>query len=100
MRGAAMTLIIEIKVVASAGCSKIILDKAGTIKCYVKAAPEQGKANKEVIKLFADFFTIPQYAITLISGLTTTRKRLKIDTFLTLKEVKHKISSQEQITNF
>ncbi|OGJ43725.1 hypothetical protein A3I58_01720, partial [Candidatus Peregrinibacteria bacterium RIFCSPLOWO2_02_FULL_39_10] len=59
--------------------SEIIKDEEGqTIKIRIKAAPEKGKANKELIKFLSKEFSIPKQNIEIISGKTSQLKLLKI----------------------
>lgn len=91
-------VILEIKVIPSSGFSKIMLDKAQTIKCYVKSPPENGKANKEVIELFAKALNVPKSVIDIISGLTSRNKRIKIDRPLTRQAIFHTLGFEIQST--
>ena len=45
---------------------------------YTSAKPIDGEANKAVIQLIADFFTIKKYQIRLVSGETSRHKRFEI----------------------
>lgn len=47
-------------------------------KVYVTVAPEDGKANKAVIKLLAEAFDIPKSALTITHGLTNRDKTIQI----------------------
>lgn len=73
-----MVLIVDIKVVPSAGVNKWVLDKNGIIKCYLKSPPEKGLANKELVKLLAQAIKIPQQDVHLIGGLSSRKKTIKI----------------------
>ncbi len=86
-----MSLIIEIKVFPSSGKQKWALEESGLIKCYIKSQPEKGKANKEVIEFLSESLKIPKYLITLVSGLTTPRKKIKIEYQLTLEQLLTKL---------
>ena len=46
------------------------------LKLTVTAPPSDGKANKAVIKILADFFAIPKTAVTIKSGLQSRKKRV------------------------
>lgn len=70
---------IKVKVIPQAGRQKIVLDATGTIKCYLTSPPENGKANRELIRLFSDALGIPQRNIAIIQGLTARTKVLTID---------------------
>jgi len=74
-----MALIFEVKVVPSSGTNKWVIDKNGQLKCFLKSAPEKGKANKELVALVAKAIACPQNEIALIKGLTTRNKTLKIN---------------------
>lgn len=63
------------------------LDKAGRLKCFLSSAPEQGKANRELIELFSDALHIPRRCIQIVSGETGRRKRIAIETELSYEEI-------------
>ena len=56
--------------------SEILSD--GTIKIRIKAAPEKGKANAELIKFLASELNIHKSKISILSGKTETLKLIKI----------------------
>ncbi len=91
-----MSLTIELKVVPSSGTSKIIMDKSGTLKCYVKAPAQDGKANQELIRMLADKLDIGRAVISIVHGLTSRRKKIKIELPLTLQDVMHKLGIEVQ----
>ena len=47
-----------------------------SLKVKVRAAPEDGKANDEVLAMLADYFAIPKSKISLKSGYTSRNKIL------------------------
>lgn len=47
-------------------------------KVYVTVAPEDGKANKAVIKLLAETLDLPKSAFTITRGLTSRDKTIQI----------------------
>ncbi len=47
-------------------------------RVWVTEAPEKGKANKEVVKLLAKFFSVSQSKISIISGLKSANKILLV----------------------
>lgn len=49
-----------------------------TVKIRIKAAPEKGKANQELIKFLAKELDTPKDSIRIISGKTDQLKLLKI----------------------
>jgi uncharacterized protein YggU (UPF0235/DUF167 family) len=91
-----MALICTIKVVPSSGRNAWAVDKSGILKCYLKSAPEQGKANKELIKMLADALSIEQKRINIIGGLTSRTKRIKIDLAITIAQLCQKLNLDYQ----
>lgn len=49
-----------------------------TLKIRIKAAPERGKANLELIKFLAKSVSTSKEDIKIISGHTSTRKLIKV----------------------
>lgn len=49
------------------------------VKIRVTAVPEDGKANKALIKLLATALRVPKSSISIISGETARKKILRID---------------------
>ena len=50
----------------------------GTMKIKLKSAPEQGKANAELIKLLSEHFEVPSKNITIIKGQNSPLKTIVI----------------------
>lgn len=50
-----------------------------TIKIRIKAVPEKGKANEELIKFLSKELNIPKDQITIISGKSTQLKLVRFD---------------------
>ena len=44
----------------------------------VKAPPVEGKANKAVIKIISGYFSVPSSSVTIISGQTSSLKKVRI----------------------
>ncbi len=86
-----MPFIFEVKVVPSSGQNKWILDKNGALKCYLKSAPEKGKANKELIQLISKALKIPQSDVVIVSGATDRRKKISITLDLTFDQLLEKV---------
>ncbi|MBT6068170.1 DUF167 domain-containing protein [Candidatus Peregrinibacteria bacterium] len=51
----------------------------GTIKIRIKAVPEKGKANQELIKFLSKELEVAKDSISIISGKTDQLKLIKID---------------------
>lgn len=88
-----MALIIDVKVVTQSGKHALVLDKTGILKCFVKAAPEDGKANREVVELVAMACNVPKKLVEIIQGLTSRKKRLAIETNITYEQLLDKLGS-------
>lgn len=56
-----------------------VVEEAGGLKVYVKAAPDKGKANKAVIELMAEHYGVKRSAVTIVSGETSRRKIIEIE---------------------
>ncbi len=80
-----MALIIDLKVVVQSGKHQLVVDKSGSLKCFVKAAPEDGKANKEVIEIIAQLVGVSKKSIEILQGLTSRKKRIAIQTSMDLE---------------
>ncbi len=51
----------------------------GELLIYVREPALEGKANKAVTKLVAEYYEVPVSKVELISGATSTHKRFKIN---------------------
>ena len=60
--------------------TEIMKDETGeeTIKIRIKAIPEKGKANTELIKFLSKELQVPKQNISIISGKTDQLKLIKI----------------------
>lgn len=85
-----MAIYIQITVIPRSGRQEIKQDTAG-LKCYLKQTPEAGKANQELIKFLAKRLHITQQQITIVTGNTGRKKRLKIDVTWQLDELLKKL---------
>jgi uncharacterized protein len=69
---------IDVKVTPKAAAAKVV-DKDGQLSVYVTVAPEDGKANKAVIKLLAKRFGVAPSRISVIRGETSRHKTIEIE---------------------
>lgn len=90
-----MSLLFVIKVMPSSGKQAWLLDKSGGLKCYLKSAPEQGKANIELIKYLAKSLNLTQNEVEIIAGATSRHKKIKLSTVLTYAQVLEKLGIQQ-----
>ena len=68
---------IKVKVIPRAKKEKIeVFD--GILKVYIKAPAIEGRANKRLIELIADYFKVKKYNIIIIKGETSREKVLEI----------------------
>jgi len=74
-----VAIILEIKVFPNSGKSEFKLDSS-QLKCYLKSSPEKGKANQELVKLISKTLKIGQFDISILSGMTTRIKKVRINT--------------------
>ncbi len=94
-----MAVIIEIKVVPSSGRLECKLE--GTrLKCFLKSAPEKGKANKELVSYLAKMLKLSARDITIIMGMASKVKRIKIETEKTFDDLCDDLSIERQTTLF
>jgi uncharacterized protein len=72
---------IEFEVLATPGSSvsKVRGVHGTALKVAVRAAPERGKANDEIVEVLADFFDVAEHTVTIVSGETSRNKRVRID---------------------
>lgn len=79
--------IIQIRVKPSARTSHFGKDESGQWLASLKARPVDGKANKELIALVAEFFDCPKSGVALKSGATGRTKLVEIsDAFIAAGE--------------
>jgi uncharacterized protein (TIGR00251 family) len=72
---------VEIEVLATPGSSvsKVRGIHGTALKVAVRAAPERGKANEEIVELLADFFEVTVQNVSVVSGMTSRNKKIRID---------------------
>ncbi len=70
--------VVCVKVQPNSSKNRVVGEYADQIKIAVTVAPEKGKANKAVIKLFAKWLGIKNSDIQVISGETSRDKELFI----------------------
>ena len=71
-------IVVSVKVQPNSSKDRVVGKYADQIKIAVTVAPEKGKANKAVIKLFAKWLGIKNSDIQIISGETSRDKELFI----------------------
>ena len=58
--------------------SKIYLESK-EVEAMLRSPPDKGKANKELIELVANFFGVSKSNVSIVSGLTSREKTVKIE---------------------
>lgn len=91
-------MFVEIKVITASGRQKFTIDKSGILKCFLKSIPEKGKANNELIKILSKKLKIAQNEIKITSGITSHKKRLKINSNLDYNSFLFKVGICKNIT--
>ena len=71
---------IRVKVKARSKVERIEGAGDGPYKVWVKAVPENGKANEAVIKILSAHFGVPKRAVAILSGHASPNKIIVIST--------------------
>lgn len=71
----------RISVKARPGASENLVTKIaeGQFEVWVKEPPIQGRANRAVIRLIAEYFRVPVVNVKIVSGFTLRNKILEIN---------------------
>lgn len=72
-------VVLQVKVHPRARRNAIAGVVGEAIKLSVTAPADQGKANQAVLELLAEIFETPVADITIVSGLTSSRKVIRLD---------------------
>jgi hypothetical protein len=73
-------MIIFVKVITNAKKNEITSYQNNILKIKINAIREKNKANLELINFLSKTFKIPKSKIEIISGKTSSIKKIKIDT--------------------
>jgi uncharacterized protein (TIGR00251 family) len=69
---------LRLKVSAGASRSRVLGIHGGALKLSVKAPPERGKANREVLSLVAEAFSLAPSDVALVAGETSPNKVVRL----------------------
>lgn len=72
-------MIINVKVNPKSKRNLVEKEKDDLFRVYVTTAPENGNANKAMIELLADYFSVAKSRISIISGEKFRLKVVRID---------------------
>jgi uncharacterized protein len=88
-RDDADTVLVNVKAMPGSQHSEIEGLRGDEIIVRIAAQPEKGKANEELVRLFAKTLGCSKSEVELVRGETTRRKivRLSFDAFATLKKL-------------
>jgi uncharacterized protein (TIGR00251 family) len=71
-------LTFAVRVVPRASFSKIVGEHDGALRVRIAAPPVEGAANRELVKVLARSFELPQNAVEIISGANSKTKTVRI----------------------
>ena len=71
-------LTFAVRIVPRASRSEFAGEQSGALRVRVAAAPIEGAANQELIKLLAKTFKLPQKAVEIVSGTASKNKIVRI----------------------
>jgi hypothetical protein len=91
-----MKLVVEVKVFPQSGRQNLVIDRSGILKCFILAPPEDGKANKEIIELFAKRLGLKKQEIEIVGGLISRKKKLMIHASLTYEQFLNQLGLDNQ----
>lgn len=78
--------LISIKVIPKSGRSELKFE-GNVLKVWLKSAPEDGKANDELVRILAKTFDLARSEIKIVRGKSTKNKTVDI-TGITVEEMK------------
>jgi uncharacterized protein (TIGR00251 family) len=73
------SLTFNVLVVSRASRSEIVGEYDGALRVRIAAAPVEGAANRELQRLLAKIFKLPQNAVEIIAGMHSKRKVVRVD---------------------
>lgn len=70
-------MIVTVKVIPGSRKNSLEMHE-GVLKVKIKAPPDKGKANEELIEFLSESFSIPKSEICILSGHTSKLKKVKL----------------------
>lgn len=70
-------MILEIRVIPKAS-RNLIREENGKLKAYLTNPAQDGLANKQLVRLLADFLKVKKYQIDIVKGEKSRNKSIKI----------------------
>jgi uncharacterized protein (TIGR00251 family) len=71
-------LLLKVKVIPNAGRSEIAGVRGGELLLRLRAAPEKGEANRELLQLLARALSLPRAQVLLVRGQLSRHKVLRL----------------------
>lgn len=71
-------IFLNVNVVPRASRSEVVGEVNGVLKVRIAAPPVDGAANEELIKVLAKKFGVGKSRVSVVSGLSSRRKRVRI----------------------
>ena len=68
----------QVRATPRAKRNKVQRQPDGSLKVYVTAPPEDGRANEAVIEVLAEFFGVKRRQVEIISGATSRNKVVRV----------------------
>ncbi len=79
-------MIVSVRVIPKSGRIQLKFE-GDTLKIWLKSAPEDGKANDELVRILAKKLEIPRTEIKILRGFSSRNKRVDI-TGISVEEMK------------
>ncbi len=70
---------VAVRVVPGAKMQQVQAALDGTLKVWLRADAKEGKANKALIELLADYYGVSKSLVRIVSGLKIKNKIVEID---------------------
>jgi len=70
---------VSVRVKTNSKKQKTELNGEGVLVVNLKSSPHEGKANKELVKVLSDYFSVPKTHIDIVSGLKSKNKIVEIN---------------------
>ena len=70
---------IQVKVIPNSKEAKVEKEGEGVLRVRVDAPTKEGKANKRLIELLAEYFSKPKSSVRIVKGLSSRNKVVEID---------------------
>ncbi|UPA28391.1 MAG: DUF167 domain-containing protein [Verrucomicrobiota bacterium] len=69
---------IQVKAIPNAARSEVIVQEDGSLKIKVQNPPEDGKANKAILRLIAKHYQVPPRNVKIVSGEKSHQKIIEV----------------------